>query len=587
MQGVEVMADDQIFMVSTFNHKRDTCPKVKQLTWQDISQMVATPVIREDKDGELFSPAIFEPAYRKKENVACLSLLEMDCDHCRDIERVITTLRNLGLCFLFHSTHSHKRATSNNPNAEPCYRIIIPLLESIPANLFDSLWQWGAMVTGNTMDEATKDSSRMFYLPSKHSLSAEYEYRIYEGELLDWRKLNLQPSDEKAPEAKKNHKKTRATAPSGDAVALTVDERELLELARKKFGAKFERLLSGNAVDYPDPKSGLPDDSRADNAFAVMLCDLGATDEQIERIWKTSERNRDKLYHHQTYIQLTIDSAREWIASHQEDDAETAPNEVDTDNLPISTNKKRNDYLKQVARNCSKLLDAVRLLFLFLGFAKNHNRILNALIRKGRDNFGVFIAKQEWLVEQYIKNGEKASSEKTISRDIHKLLAEQNSLGVEVLKYWPGYANWVTGEASASKFQNLFVRYALEAINEAIETSGDYEYSWQALEAACRNTASRIPRKVIPPTETETDKAESINARKEKLKAIRQTKKYLEILLTQGKEVEVVENEAQEIFFEALGQALSQSQNIRNPPSPEPDILSGSGNSETEVFSIR
>jgi hypothetical protein len=420
--------------ISLFNRKTDVTPKEEIISWSGLGDWLRSPVVRAKKDGAAFAPSRFSPARRLLANVTELCWLVLDCDHCNDIEAVISTFRNLNLRFVAYSTHSSRRVTDNNPTADACYRIIIELAEPIPANLFPALWQWAQDVSGGRFDEACKDASRLHYKPSKATPGAEYEYFIIKGEPLDWSRLNLQPVIEKAP--KEKSKKAEATAEAQEPVLITVDVEKILEIAGEKFGAKFERLYSGESSDYKkkNKNNGEPDVSSADNAFAVMLCLAGATDEQIGHIWKASQRNRTKLYTHKTYVPKTIKSAREWIANHQDEEAENPPSDVD--DLRITDNKKRNDYLKQVARNCSKLLDAVRLLFLYLGFEKNHNRILNALIRKGRDNLGVFVAKQEWLVEQYLSNGEKASSEKTISRDIHKLLDEQKSLGVEVIRYW-------------------------------------------------------------------------------------------------------------------------------------------------------
>jgi hypothetical protein len=259
-----------------------------------------------------------------------------------------------------------------------------------------------------------------------------------------------------------------------------------------------------------------------------------------------------------------IDATALWQPA---DSAETDEEEVlepEGDDPPISTDPDRVDHLYQIARSGAEMLKTNRLLLVYLGFRGNHNRLLNALLSRGADNLRPYSCKLEWLVEQYTANGEKVSSEKTISRDIHKLLIEQHHLGIEIVKYWQGYRNDATGRGIVSRFQNLFVRYALEAINEAIESSGDYEYSWKALDAACKKVAARILKqrdeRGWQPEEPEPEKEKPVNPGREKQKAITQIEKYLEILLAQGKEIEMVEGEAQEIFFEALGRALKKAE---------------------------
>lgn len=556
MERGEEMAANQIFIVSVFNHKRDTYPKLKQITWQEICAMVAHPKIRKDKDGQLISPATFEPSYRLKKNVKEVSMLAMDYDHQASIETDFAVWQAMGFCCTLYTTHSHLRVTDKNPKAEPRFRIILPLASPILSKFYPSLWQWAQKFTGGKLDEATKDASRMFYTPATHSINAKYEYRISDGKPLDWHSLNLSPEPAKVIKKKRDKKKGKSTIPA----ALRIDDENIIKAAREKFGAKFDRLLSGSAIDYPDPKSGLPDDSRADNGFAVMLCLVGASDEQVELIWRNSGRNREKLDDHKTYISRTIDAARKWIATHQEEGNDiTIPSEIDSDSLPITSDKKRNDYLMQVARNAAKMLDAIRLLFLYLGLKGNHNRILSALLRKGRDKLRPFEAKHEWLLEQYVANGEKITTERTVSRDIHRLIVEQDKLGVEVIRYWQGYTDWRTGVNHVSRFQNLFVRYALETINEAINRSGEFEYSWQALEAAAQEVAARIPRKPTLVKETEMDREKPENARKEKQKAIRQVTKYLRLVLVQNNELETLEVEAQDIYFQALARVLEEA----------------------------
>jgi hypothetical protein len=80
------MTEVQTFIVSVFNHKRDTLPKLKQISWQEICEMVAHPTIRLNKDGQLISPATFEPSYRLKKNVKELSMLALDYDHRAVVE---------------------------------------------------------------------------------------------------------------------------------------------------------------------------------------------------------------------------------------------------------------------------------------------------------------------------------------------------------------------------------------------------------------------------------------------------------------------------------------------------------------------
>lgn len=68
-------------------------------------------------------------------------------------------------------------------------------------------------------------------------------------------------------------------------------------------GAKFEQLYYGDISEYGGDKS------RADMAFASMLCFWTQDDLQVERLWKESKLYRKKL-ERGDYIHRTIDTAR-------------------------------------------------------------------------------------------------------------------------------------------------------------------------------------------------------------------------------------------------------------------------------------
>jgi hypothetical protein len=418
--------------------------------------------------------------------------------------------------------------TSNNPHAEPCYRIIIPLLEPIPANLFDAFWQWATKVTDNKIDEATKDSSRMFYLPSKHSPSAEYECRVYKGELLDWRVLDLKPSEEKP--VKNKSKKVETTADSYKSVPITVDDEQKLELARKKFGAKFERLYSGDSSDYRK-KSGDPDYSRADDAFVVRLCDIGATDEQIERIWKASGRNREKLYSHKTYVQMTIDSAREWIANQQEAIDISSLEEIEDDDPPISSDLEREIYLRRIPRNKALLSDTYAIFLRLLGFEeKSHTRILTAITQIGGSRTSRFRSTTEQLQKKYAGIG-KAASLNTVKRDKERLLKEQWRLGVALIGYRSFPYNPEAQNSPPSEYQNHLLRKSLEAINLVMNENPQNKFIDRTkLEDACKRLLDEFPK---PIPKIPKKKGHSIFKKSELEKAMAQFNKALEGLLEQ------------------------------------------------------
>jgi hypothetical protein len=184
------------FTLSLFDSKRDTQPREVQRTWAQMCARFRRPVVREAKDGTLFSPAVFRPAYRLQENVTEVSLLVLDYDHQASFEDDSRVWGSLRCCFAAYTTHSHRRITKSNPAAEERLRVVVPLVMSIPAERFPALWKWAAHISGGKIDAQAQDSSRMYYTPAIASLGAPYQYHEQEGDLLDWRALDLDQSPE-------------------------------------------------------------------------------------------------------------------------------------------------------------------------------------------------------------------------------------------------------------------------------------------------------------------------------------------------------------------------------------------------------
>ncbi len=179
------------FYLSLFQHKRDTAPQIVERSWLEICERFKTPQIRFEKDGALFSPAKFEPAYRRKENVREVSMLVLDIDHNAELETLKKRIAILNVANAIYSTHSHLRQTETNKNAEPRFRVCLPLANPIPAADFPALWQYVKHQTGLPLDESAKDASRMFYTPAIFATDAPYFSEVKDGAFLDWQTLPL------------------------------------------------------------------------------------------------------------------------------------------------------------------------------------------------------------------------------------------------------------------------------------------------------------------------------------------------------------------------------------------------------------
>lgn len=187
------------FILSLFKNKKDVRPHEVRRTWDEMCAWLEKPIVRKEKDGQLVSPAAFRPAYRLQKNVTELSLLVLDYDDNASLDVDLRAWREVGCCFAAHSTHSHRRATQSNPEAEERFRVVIPLAVSIPAEEFPALWRWAARVSGGKIDVQAQDASRMYYMPAIAAPDAPYRFVVEDGDPLDWRNLNLRDDANESP----------------------------------------------------------------------------------------------------------------------------------------------------------------------------------------------------------------------------------------------------------------------------------------------------------------------------------------------------------------------------------------------------
>jgi putative DNA primase/helicase len=198
----ERQAAQLAFTLSVFAHKRDAEAQLVHRTWPELLARFDAPEIRAEKDGTLFSPALFDPPHRAKANVRELSLLVLDYDSGLSVEDGLRPWLSLGLLCAYYTTHSHLRVTPDHPEAKARYRVIIPLAEPIPANLFYALWRWAAERSGGAFDPVCKDAGRIYYTPAKASQDAPYEWGASTGAALDWRALDLEAESESRSDGK-------------------------------------------------------------------------------------------------------------------------------------------------------------------------------------------------------------------------------------------------------------------------------------------------------------------------------------------------------------------------------------------------
>jgi hypothetical protein len=233
--------------------------------------------------------------------------------------------------------------------------------------------------------------------------------------------------------------------------------------------------------------------------------------------------------------------------------------EIEDDDPPISADPKREIYLRQLARNAAKVISACSIILRFLGFERDHTRLLNALIAIGGDRLNYFKAYQAAICERYGVSGE-AASEDTVKRDLKKLREEQAALGVAVISYRPGSKDLATGKGFASRFQNNLLRYALEAINISIDTRDNFKTARQALEAACHRVTETVPR--IEPVETPAPPSKkSLTVEDIEAKLCAMQEQLIELMLADGWTAEEIGSQIElqhRRFYDRLNEAAQK-----------------------------
>lgn len=305
---------EKSYGISLFNNKSDNQPKLRQVSWKEFIELCKEPKIRASKNGAAFSPAIFNGT-RSKVNVESISMLVLDYDREADWLSDLDIWRNLNLTFAAYTTHSHLQITKDHPNAEPRFRVVIPLSESIPKRLYAALWQWAFERANCKIDANTKDESHLFYLPAKASADAHYDFFTHDGILLDWQKLELKElieqsnsTNSKSQGQNPEHSdflskgKDYAFTLNADATANDDKKNDLWNIEPKAF-LSYER----KRVDLKDKSASVYDLSLTN--YCVQA---GWTDQEIVNLLIESRRKHgDDLKLRHDYYQRTIAKVRE------------------------------------------------------------------------------------------------------------------------------------------------------------------------------------------------------------------------------------------------------------------------------------
>lgn len=165
-------------------------------------------------------------------------------------------------------------------------------------------------------------------------------------------------------------------------------------------------------------------------------------------------------------------------------------------------------------------------------------------------------------------------SSHTVARDIKRFKTEQAEKGVDLLGYKEGSYNPITGQGYPSIFRLHFLRYALRAIDMALNMSkSEYKYSWEALEAAAEMIVAEIPRTPVvissPSLRAECEKPMKPQSQMNMEKMAALQDKVLKAMVAEGWSDEEIE-EAFDVLNQARARYLEQ---VRGAASENGDYL--------------
>jgi hypothetical protein len=187
---------DFLIPLSTFESKDDNKPAHHEMRWQVFARRLCRYDERPNKDGLAWSPVTYLPdTTRGKANVDAVHALVLDVDHA-PLPLDLLEERE----YVAHTTFQH------TPEA-PRWRVVLPLERSVSGADWPGFWLRANAFFGGCVDPATKDSSRIFYLPSCPP-GAQHEVKQQHGALLDPDELPAVPTYEAPEPSHGGHKRS-------------------------------------------------------------------------------------------------------------------------------------------------------------------------------------------------------------------------------------------------------------------------------------------------------------------------------------------------------------------------------------------
>lgn len=165
-----------------------TAPHVRVTEWAGRRRvpwdlLIVDHLVMEDKaSAPLWSPVLLSQPARQKSSVTHVTALVYDIDKGQQWDEVASLLEVYGVRHWMYSTHSHTEEVHK-------FRVVLGLDEAIPAADFPRVWTLFAESVGWDVDQACRDCSRLFYVPSTPGNGAPAWQAWGDGCSVDWRAI--------------------------------------------------------------------------------------------------------------------------------------------------------------------------------------------------------------------------------------------------------------------------------------------------------------------------------------------------------------------------------------------------------------
>ena len=151
-----------------------------EITWETFLGFVSSPAVAENKNAlEGWSPVRFAGNRRARSGAELISSVVLDDDKTGlPFDKVVELWR--AFAGVIHTSHSH------TPEA-PKYRIVLRCSRDMTPDEHAHVWGYVRALStkgGQLLDEATKDASRLWFVPA-HRAGAPYAWHELAGALLD------------------------------------------------------------------------------------------------------------------------------------------------------------------------------------------------------------------------------------------------------------------------------------------------------------------------------------------------------------------------------------------------------------------